>query len=89
MFSLFKVIDTNSNHFPARKSKTKKQGNRVKAKVGDKFSINDLIAKDKDFLDDKVFMIEVVDDTSSFFDLEQTYKYVLLKVKNLDEGFLV
>ena len=40
---------------------------------------------EKDFLKDKVFTIDVNDDTSSFFNLEQTYKFVHLKLKPIDD----
>ena len=47
--------------------------------------MKDLIDKEKDFLKDKVFTIDVNDDTSSFFNLEQTYKFVHLKLKPIDD----
>ena len=47
--------------------------------------MKDLIDKEKDFLIDKVFTIDVNDDTSSFFNLEQTYKFVHLKLKPIDD----
>jgi hypothetical protein len=41
------------------------------------------VEQEATFLHDKVFMIDINDDTSSFFNLEQTYKYVHLKIKNV------
>ena len=54
-----------------------------KSKTGDKFSLNDLIEKGPKFLKDKVFKIDINEDNTSFLNLEQTYKYVHLKIKPL------
>lgn len=81
IFKLYKIIDSSSNEFNKKKKKDKK---KCKAKVGDRYSLKDLIEKETDFLKDKVFTIDVNDDTSSFFNLEQTYKFVHLKLKPID-----
>ena len=82
LFKLYKIIDSNSNDF--NKNKKRKDKQKFKAKIGDRFSLKDLVVKDAEFLNDKVFTIDVNDDTSSFFNLEQTYKYVHLKLKPIE-----
>lgn len=65
------------------KKNSDKKKVKDKSKIGDRFSLNDLIEKDAKFLQDKVFKIDINEDNTSFFNLEQTYKYVHLKIKPL------
>lgn len=81
IFELFKIIEEGQEN-----PKVKKRNNeKKKAKIGDKFSFKDLIEEDPKFLNDKVFKIDINEDNTSFLNLEQTYKYVHLKIKPLNE----